>query len=542
MKQLFYFYGYRLKVLRWRKGEIVAANVFEPNDKGFAGFRDFVKDYKNIKTMMLVDIIEEDFHSDSIPKVSGKDRDALIERALNNNFRDVTYRCALSHGKSKTERGKEDILLGALTNTELLTPWLSEIRRQGIRLSAIQSVSMVGEALIPKIGLEEKPVLLISQQLPWTIRFSFYKNGKLYFSRLIPTRLKDISEFPEVVLSEIDSTLKYLQYKRLMNESENINTTLILAEEYAELMNKTLQVGPETSYNVLTVPEVAEKIDIKGALESTTADIIFAHIAEQKQNNRYGRKDDLLCHKSHSMKNFLYGLGATIAAAGIGLSAYFSINSIIFDKNAQMAQKSADLFQAKYEEQSMQLNELLDNAEIMKQSVDAVAKLTRDASFSPTFILDTFSQTIAQYPQVKLDKVTISYDTGLVIPNPADPASMEANLEPPNPTYPKPVLNIDASLIGMEKDYRESLKLVSRFKKDLQNLGATTKVEITKQPVEITPQTQFSGNTGVSVVSSSKRVNQNQFSLKITFDRNIPKNNSINENNLNSGNYAGGNS
>ncbi|THB70972.1 MAG: hypothetical protein D6B28_07950 [Gammaproteobacteria bacterium] len=523
MKQLFYFYGYRLKVLRWQKGAVIAANVFEPNAEGFASFREFVKDYKNIKTMMLVDIIEEDFHTDLIPKVSGRDREALIERSLNNSFHDVTYRCALSHGKSQIERGKEEILLGALTNTELLSPWLSEIRRQSIRLVGIQSVSTVGESLLPKIGLEDKPSLLITQQLPWTIRFSFYKHNKLYFSRLIPTRLNDISEFPGVVLSEIDSTIRYLQYKRLTNESERINTTLILAEEYAEQINQALQSNQGFDLDVITVPEVADMLGIKQPLESTTADILFAHISGLKAKNHYGRNDDLLCHNSHSLKNFLYGLSTAIAIGGLGLSAYLGINSVIFDKNAESAKQSAQIFQQKYEQQSLQLDELLDNAEIMKQSVDAVGKLTRDRTYPPATLLSTFSEVLTKYPQIKLDRVNISYDSGMIIPDPSNPASMKPNPEPPNPTYPKPILQIDASLIGMEKDYRESLKLVAKFKNELDGLQQTTKVEVTKQPVEITPQTQFSGSTGFSPASSDKTQNQNSFSIKITFDQNMPK-------------------
>ncbi len=530
MKQLFYFYGYRLKVLRWRKGTVIAANVFEPNEEGFAKFREFVKDHKNVKTMMLVDIIEEDFHSDTIPKVLGKDHQALLTRSLNNNFRDVTYRCALTHGKSETEKGKEEILLGALTNTELLTPWLSEIRRQGIRLTGIQSVSTVGEALLPKIGLDGKPTLLITQQLPWTIRFSFYKNENLYFSRLIPTRLNDISEFPDVIISEIDSTLRYLQYKRLTNNANDINITLILAEEYASLTNQTLKNMPNLNYNVRTVPEIAAEVGIKEPLESTTADTIFAHITKLKPRNHYGRDDDLICHKSHTLKNFLYSISAAVVILGLGFSTYLGINSAIFDKNALSAQNNAQNFQQKYEEQSMQLDELLDNAEILKQSVDAVSKLSRDKTYKPEYLLEKLSRVIANFPQIQLGKIEITYDTGLVVPDPANPASMEPNLEPPNPTYPKPILNIDATLIGMDKDYRESLKLVAKFKNDLANLNSVTKVEIVKQPVEITPETQFSGNTGASIVTSGNNLNQNQFSIKITFDRNMPKDDTENTN------------
>ncbi len=529
MKQLFYFYGYRLKVLRWHKNKVIAANIFEPTDEGFKQFRSFVKDYKNIKTMMLVDIIEEDFHSDTIHKVRGKDHEALINRALDKNFHDVTYRCAISHGTSKTNKNQEDILLGALTNAELITPWLSEIRRQGIRLIGIQSISTVGEALLPKIGANDKPTLLITQQLPWTIRQSFYKNGQLHFSRLIPTRLNDISEFPALVLNEVDQTMRYLQYKRLVNEAEEINTIMITAEEYALHLNQALLESPGLDYKSYTVPEVASIIGIQQPYESTTADIIFAHLAEIKPRNHYGREDDILCHKSHKFKNFIHTMSAAVLVAGIGISAYLGINSAIFSKNAVTAEAKANYFQVKYEEQSQQLDELLSNAEIMKQSVDAIAKLTRDETYTPAFLFQQFSQIVAKYPQIKLDRLKLNYDNGQIKPIANNLDNVDINIETIDPGYPKPTIEIDASLVGLNKNYRESLKIVSQFKKDLLQLRSTTDVEITKQPVEITSQTQFSGSSGISVISTGKGNEKNKFSIKVTFKQNQPKDTSLSQ-------------
>lgn len=529
MKQLFYFYGYRLKVLRWQKGQVIAANIFEPNDEGFKQFRSFVKDYKNIKTMMLVDIIEEDFHSDTIHKVRGKDREALIKRALDKNFHDVTYRCDISHGTSKTNKNQEEILLGALTNAELITPWLSEIRRQGIRLVGIQSISTVGEALLPKIGANDKPTLLITQQLPWTIRQSFYKNGQLHFSRLIPTRLNDISEFPALVLNEVDQTMRYLQYKRLINEAEEINTIMITAEEYALHLNKTLHDSPGLDYKSYTVPEVSSIIGIKEPYESTTADIIFAHLAEVKPRNHYGRKDDIICHQSHKLKNFIHTMSAAVLIAGIGISSYLGINSVIFSTNSVTAEKNANYFQVKYEEQSQQLDELLSNAEIMKQSVDAIAKLTRDETYTPTFLFQQFSQVITKYPQIKLDRLRLNYDNGQIKPVSNNLDNIDVNIEPINPGYPKPTIEIDASLIGLNKNYRESLKIVAQFKAELRQLHSITDVAITKQPVEITSKTQFSGSSGVSVSSTGKGNDKNKFSIKVTFKQNLPKDSSLSQ-------------
>ncbi len=527
MKQLFYFYGYRLKVLRWQKGKVIAANIFEPNEEGFKQFRSFVKDYKNLKTMMLVDIIEEDFHSDTIHKVRGKDHEALINRALDKNFHDVTYRCAISHGTSKANKNQEEILLGALTNAELITPWLTEIRRQGIRLIGIQSISTVGEALLPKIGANDKPTLLITQQLPWTIRQSFYKNGQLHFSRLIPTRLNDISEFPALVLNEVDQTMRYLQYKRLVSEAKEINTIMITAEEYALHLNKALLESPELDCKSYTVPEVASIIGIKEPYESTTADIIFAHLADVKPRNHYGRIDDIICHQSHKLKNFIHCMSAAVLIAGIGISSYLGINSAIFSKNAVIAETNANHFQLKYEEQSQQLDELLSNAEIMKQSVDAIAKLTRDETYTPTFLFQQFSHVVTKYPQIKLDRLKLNYDNGQIKPITNNLDNIDINLEPIDPGYPKPTIEMNASLIGLNKNYRESLKIVSQFKKELQQLRSITDVEITKQPVEITSKTQFSGSSGVSVVSTGKGNEKNKFSIKITFKQNQPKDSSL---------------
>lgn len=527
MKQLFYFYGYRLKVLRWQKGKVVAANIFEPNDEGFQQFRNFVKDYKNIKTMMLVDIIEEDFQSDTIPKVRGNDRKALINRALDKSFFEITYRYAISHGTSKTNKNQEDILLGALTNADLITPWLSEIRRQKIRLVGIQSITTVGEALLPKIGINGEPTLLITQQLPWTIRQSFYKDGQLHFSRLIPTRLNDISEFPNLVLNEVDQTVRYLQYKRLINDAEEINTIMITAEEYALHLNKTLDESPSLDYKSYTVPEIASMIGIKEPYESTTADIIFAHLADVKPRNHYGRDDDILCHQSHKLKNFIQTMTAAVFIIGIGASAFFGINSAIFSKNTVTAEKNASYFQRKYEEQSQQLDDLLSNAEIMKQSVDAIAKLTRDETYTPTFIFEQFSQIISKYPQIKLDRLRLKYDSGYNNPDTNNLDNIEVNLEPIVPGHPKPIIEVNASLKGLDKNYRESLKIVAKFKKELQQLNTITDVEITKQPVEITSKTQFSGNTGVSITSTDKSKDKNKFSIRITFKRNLPQNSKL---------------
>jgi hypothetical protein len=92
-----------------------------------------------------VDIVEEDFHQETIPFVRGADRRTLVGRKLAQRYRDTSLSLAISLGFEKTQRRDERLLLSSFTNNAQFQPWLNVLRER--RQSRAFSVALVAPRL-----------------------------------------------------------------------------------------------------------------------------------------------------------------------------------------------------------------------------------------------------------------------------------------------------------------------------------------------------------------------------------------------------------
>ena len=65
-----------------------------------------------------------------MPHVGARDREAILERKLTQIFRNVPYRHAQLQGRETEGRRDDRVLYTAVTNPEVLRPWL-EIQPYG---------------------------------------------------------------------------------------------------------------------------------------------------------------------------------------------------------------------------------------------------------------------------------------------------------------------------------------------------------------------------------------------------------------------------
>lgn len=523
MRQLFYFYGYRLKAIRWSHGHMPVTETFEPNEEGFAAFKEYIESYQDLTTLMLVDIIEEEFHSDTMPRVFGKDRKILSERIQDKYFRETKYRTLLSQGRQKTGRKDERVLVGALTNSELITPWLNAFIENRVSLLGIQSVSTVGERLLPLLGLSDAPTLLVTQQLPWTLRQSFYDEGKLLFSRLIPTRTDSIDEYPPLVFSEIEQTSRYIQYKRLIDSEAQPQVVICASKVYADEIKSELERSETIDYTCLDVQEIAEHIGFVDEVDSETCcDTMFSYLAlkEKVLRNQYAQTEDLRQYRSKFLRRTLYAVSGLMMLATFLVTSSFLVDTQLHRDGVKLANNQQKHYEQMYHTQSKELEESIDDARIMKQSVDAIAKLAWDNTTMADEILATLSQQFEKFPRMELLRLNVEYDTGakaiemMMQGMPSTQDSM-AEPEPPDPTHPKPVVEFDAVLHGLDEDYREALRQVNMLIANLNQHEQIARAILEKPPVDITPESELSGQTGSSIQREGQL--KNEFSVKIEF-------------------------
>jgi hypothetical protein len=524
MKQLFYFYGYRLKVIRWKNRKMPDIRSFEPTPSGFEEFSAFIAEHAPLNTLMLVDIIEEEFQSETMPHVTGKDRQALANKLLDKYYRNIVHRCFLPQGREKTGRKDDRVLLGALTNAKLIQPWLEVIRQNRIPLMGIQSVSTVGERLLPYFNQEKEPTLLVTQQLPWTLRQSFYDEGKLLFSRLIPTRTDSPEEYPPLVLSEIEQTLRYLQYKRLIQSSSPPNVIIITSSDYHKALEESIQQSESIDYPCYDVRQIANELGVHENLEtSTTCDTLFSFVALKEKffRNQYAQTEDLKTYRSTLIRSALWVMCAITLVLGICASGYLLVESTLAQQGTEEAQLHQRRFERLYREETDKLHKDLDSTEVMQQAVDAAVTLSRHNTLPPRHLLEVLGQHLNRFPAIELTHLKLRYDNGLQ-PDPSiDPFAEESELSlteeetPPTITFPRPILEVDGYLSGLQQNYREQLHIVRQLVIALSNHPSISDVDLVDAPINIAPEAQLSGSSGISDKLMSAE--PSRFSLKIRF-------------------------
>ena len=127
--RLLYLSAYRMTAYRWHSGVLESEGGFAANEEGHQQFSDYIKQHRQATFTLLANVSDEGFHVETIPFLQGKDRKTVIERKLGQQFFSAPLTASLSLGYEKSKRKDERILLAALTNGDLFTPWISAITR-----------------------------------------------------------------------------------------------------------------------------------------------------------------------------------------------------------------------------------------------------------------------------------------------------------------------------------------------------------------------------------------------------------------------------
>ena len=234
MKRLFYFTGYRLSVLHWKGRSLAGSSSFEPTDEGLEKFRSYLQQTEKVPGKFLVDVIEEDFRNEIIPHVGARDRKAVVSRLVDRYYRssqEFSYSEII--GRTKKGRKNDIVLLGAMTNPQLIRPWLNIIEECEVPLSGIWTLPIVSKKLLKTIKATSGVVLLVSQQVNSNVRQTLFRDGKLVSSRqsIINQDMKDISGIGELAAPEVNRTIDFIRAQNLVGADEAINLHSIGSDE-----------------------------------------------------------------------------------------------------------------------------------------------------------------------------------------------------------------------------------------------------------------------------------------------------------------------
>lgn len=177
----------------WNAGKLQGSQAFINNEAGHAAFTEFLQQYQSTPVYLIADAVEEDYRLESLPHTSGSAKRELIARKLNQFYRGLHYRTAHFMSRDNDKRKDDNYLFVALNNADFIEAWINIIQLTSVQLVGIYLLPMLSKQLIKQFKLTA-PDILLCEKLSSGLRQTYFHQGRLRMSRLVPNVPDDVKK------------------------------------------------------------------------------------------------------------------------------------------------------------------------------------------------------------------------------------------------------------------------------------------------------------------------------------------------------------
>lgn len=519
MNRIFYFTGHRLTVFHWDRKTFSGACSFEPDADGLDKFKQYLETSENTPTKLLVDVIEEDFRTETLPHVYGKDRKAILSRQVDRYYRSSSqYVYAEVIGRQKTGRKDDEVLIGGITNPHLVQQWVEIMEECGIPLSGIWTLPLLSKHLLPIINGKQGPVLLVSQQVNSNLRQTFFRDGKMLSSRqsVINQDAEDISNIGSFAGPEVARTTEFLRNQRLIGIDEVMQLHILGSNEQIESLQAAFTSDAMSEVHIHNISDIHEKLGLKD-LSGKFADELFAWLCMNQLgfNGHYGGIE--------GYRQYYYTLGSTVLYAISVVVALFALlitesnisSTVEHLKSVELLGEQAREYKRVYKKKFEAYEPVFTHARSMNAAVDFADRIYRNSRVSPLDFMIEVSGVLTQsgLGAVHIEKIewaTEQYKENAGVKE-VLPKGADVTLEDPI----QHVGILKGRINVSDTNYRGSVAQVNKIILALLKHERIEEVEAIDMPVEVRSEKNFGDESGVEAKTGPSKPD-GIFSLKIT--------------------------
>lgn len=393
---------------------------FSNTPDGHQLFIQYLQEDAHTPIYYLVDTIQEEYQVILLPHVTGSDRQKLFQHRMKRTFEYTSYTYATVQGREAQGRGDDRVLFTALSNPELLQPWLSLIQQYKVPLVGIYSAVLLSQQILRYVP-ESSHILLVTcavqtqTQHLQGIRQTFFAKQQLQVSRFVPLKPSQSHEYATIILEQIVKMQRYLDSARFVP----LNTPLSIVILVPSYLYDNLQQALKNAHNDLNIT----LIDCSDLLEHLglrlEQDIFWLQATLGQQllygwhKNHYAKSIDKQYFLYKRLRQVFYGLAAGLVLVAFIYSGWGFYQSIeIRQQGNEITQKISER-----EKQIVQLREKQRNLplkiEYIRSIVDAGNYVTA-RHFLPQQSWVALSKVFAQHPQLKINRLIWSGDDHIV--------------------------------------------------------------------------------------------------------------------------------
>ena len=485
------FYVTQDELLVWyitRKGATAGAR-FANSELGAREFGEYLRTSPISKSSILVDVIEEEFTVDEIAQLPRRDRLALLERRLSRRYSRTPYRLAHQHRSSSLPSGEQRVTYCAISNDELLNPWVEQIEIANVPLACITSVPLLGSHVLKALKKRSGNSLLVSLHQGNKLRLVFLSEGHILSARLSHSPGLAADGFSQSVLSEIQRSRRYLERARHMRPDDEIDVYLMMGSEHAErVVIAAGEAGAVMRPHVINLADVAKAMRLAQSPPGDRIEQLYVEAAARFGTaSNYASSDVTRWHR-------LYSYRSAAAAALIATSlaaAWFTgenvVQSVELQRSYATMLKQTRQMEETFRREHQEFGESQAESQEMKSAVDAGDFIL--ANRVPVdVVMGQLATVFDSFPTVRVDELEWVVDGTEVTPS-------ARSVEVSQPLLPTTSLtaNIVGQIVPFNGDLRQAFVTVERLREALDSRPALTDVEAIEYPINARPDATVSG-------------------------------------------------
>jgi hypothetical protein len=221
---------------------------FAIDESGQADFRRWLETKRGDLFYLLVDLPDEGFYQESLPHVTGGDRQALLARKRNQHFHGSPYTLVRSMGRDKQGRRDESFLFAALTRPQAIEPWLEAMQEAGAALAGIYSPAlMLGDLLSRNAAAQPRLILITIGS--GGLRQCYFEQGQLRFSRLKLLATGNIEEAAVNTYGEAVRIYQFLIGQRVITRGQKVPVLCLTSPSHFPLLHQACIDTDELSFS-----------------------------------------------------------------------------------------------------------------------------------------------------------------------------------------------------------------------------------------------------------------------------------------------------
>ena len=506
----------KISVYHWEKGKLGSSYIFDASADGQKYFDRYLKETGRITTYFLVDLVEEEYRQDTIPHVFGSDRAAVINRKKARLFRDTPYFHADVQGREEEGRRDDQVMFMALTNPDLLEPWLNLLINNKVPLAGIYSVPQITKLLLEYLPEPSDHMLIVSLQSISGLRQSFFYKQKLKISRLVDLPRYGTEPYAPIVMEEIGAIGRYLNSLRFLNTDQPLQIYYLADTRLlAEIQGKVSKSSPNRNI-FINVNQLAQKLGLHKEITTPFSDQLLIHcLLKNRPANYYALKNERRYYQMQRAGRVMFAASLLLVFTGLIWGGLNFINAAIFKQQAEIANKKTEFYADRYKV----AREKLPQTPVSPVDLEIAVNMTNTLNqykTDPFQLLAVISKGLDQYPLIQVDEINwasaadpnkkISGDTSAADTQGVVGYSTIGTKDTGFDYYQIALLNGEIS--PFDGDYRNALDMINKFAETLKSAESVYNVSVVSLPLDISSQSNLQGasNTGPGAARFSIRI------------------------------------